>query len=550
MTKKIGFIGNCQLGTLSTLYRRQLSEDSDTEVFYLPNYKEADDSQKRLVASADIVVRQILDFDQKIGAIETEAVEHLFPRISGAFLWPISGRAHPLNATFPYFDQGGPYPAEMGDLFLNKMIADKVAPETAVSTYLNSDLPAFKTLDRLKEMTLDKQRARDRACGYDFASIIDADFRNKSLFRTPGHPEVPLTMIMAAQLFERLEVDSTAIAKMVADPPGGLFPMSAAPIHPRVVDAFGLSFIQPGQRYRYFDEGSFTFEEYADRYMRFEWSPKLAEGLHWFRNGELDKALEALELGVVEAPRSAVGRFVLSDLLVKRSRIAEGLQRAREAVRLEPDNKHFQQRLEYFTALRSRLLEGQRTDMAPTANPAQTPVSEAAVALAAVAELSKPDVVGTPVAPEKAVSATELEILFGREGNAHAFQSEGWSNPETIHTWTTAQRASLRVPRISVHGALVLSFSATPYAPNQRPYQRVSVIVNDVRIAELFLEKPTSLSLWVPQDVVAKTGDALTIAFQIPDAAKPADFNPAATDTRQLGLAFTRMTIGPLPQTA
>ncbi len=539
MTKKIGFIGNCQLGTLSALYKRLLGDNAETEVFYIPSYQGADDSQKALIASADIVVRQILDFDQKIGELQTEAVSYLFPHVSGAFLWPYGGQAHPQNKSFPYFDANGPYPSEMGDSFLNRLIADNIDPDTAVARYMETDVAAVKRLDRLREIVLDKQRARDKVGGYGFADYIDAHFRSESLFRSPSHPEIPLTMMMAAELFEKLGMDRAVVIQAAEAPPIGLFPISATPIHPSVVAKFNLAYIGEDHRYRYFDEGSFTFAEYAGRYMRFEWSPKLAEGLHWFRSGELDKALEALELGVVEAPYSAIGRFVLSDLLVKKNRLAEGVQRAREAAQLEPSNKHFQQRFDYFNSLRSRSAQGDGARIARPASPTQ-----ASVTRAAAAETSGMAAMSAPAAPdEDEVLDAELEIVFGRDGNATAFQGEGWSAPEPNYTWTIAQRATLRVPRTSVPGGLALSFSATPYAPKQRPYQRFAVMVNDVRLAELFLESPTTLSLWIPEDVVAKIGDALTIAFQIPDAAKPADFDPAATDTRNLGMAFTRMAI-------
>src|SRR6185312_406205 len=118
MAKRVGFIGNCQVGTLSNLYRRLLGDESETDVFYVPSYQEANAEQKQQLASADVLVRQMLDSDQRIGAVETKAEVHIFPHVTGAFLWPYTGTAHPKNATFPYFDQNGPYPPELGDSFL------------------------------------------------------------------------------------------------------------------------------------------------------------------------------------------------------------------------------------------------------------------------------------------------------------------------------------------------------------------------------------------------------------------------------------------------
>jgi hypothetical protein len=122
---------------------------------------------------------------------------------------------------------------------------------------------AYKRLDRLKDLVLDKQRTRDRACGYDFAEIVETRFRIESLFRSPNHLEIPLTMTLAEHLFSRLGMDPAIVTASAANPPPGLFPISAPPIHPRVAEKFGLTFAEADTRYRYFDDGGFTFEEYC-----------------------------------------------------------------------------------------------------------------------------------------------------------------------------------------------------------------------------------------------------------------------------------------------
>jgi tetratricopeptide (TPR) repeat protein len=501
VAKKVGFVGNCQLGTLSSLYGRLLGDDADIEVFYLPSYKAADAEQRALVGSADVIVRQVLDFKQEIGALDTDAVVHLFPLVTCSFLWPFTGKAHPLNKAFPYFDESGPYPAELGDIYMNKMIADGIAPERAISAYLDAELPALQRLDRLAEMFLDKQRARDKACGYNFADFIESRFRTESLFRSPNHPEVPLTMMMAASLFERLEMDSAVIAQAVAIPPDRLFPITATPIHPYVAETFGLTFAGAQTRYRYFDEGRFTFEEYCGRYMRFEWNPKLAEGLYWYRNKEIDKAVEALEEGIAASPRSAIGRSVLGDLLATQNRLVEAVQRARGAVAIEPDNPHFRHRLDYLVALRPAPIE------------------------------------------EEPVLGSNLIIDFGRGGNARKFLDQGWGATESGFTWTTSHRASLKIKKATADSGYIMSFSVAPFAPRERPYQRCSVLLNDISLAELHIDRAEEHSVWIPSDVVSEITGEMTIVFELPDAARPADYADGNADDRQLGLAFKRLTL-------
>jgi len=505
MAKSIGFIGNCQIATMSGLYRRLLDENSRIDVFYIPSYKEADEAQQRQIASADIIVQQMLDFEQKIGALKTDAKTILFPHVSGAFLWPYAGSAHPKNGAFPFFDQNGPYSAEMGDSFLNRMIMDQVAPEEAVTRYMDTDVATVKRVERLKEIVLDKQRARDRACGYDFADWIEANFQTRPLFRSPSHLEIPLTMHLAGRLFEKLEMDPSVVAQAAANPPGGLFPISATPIHPGVIDKFGIRYIPNSHRYRFFDEGNFTFEEYAGRYMRFEWNPKLAEGLHWFRSGDKDKALGALEVAVVSSPRSAIGRFVLSDLLAKQNRLAEAIQRAREAVELEPDNKHFQQRLDHFQ---------HRRGQAPETTPKPEPVAG-------------------------------VTLDFGRAGNAKNYMTEGWSNPEVNYTWTNGSRARLQIKGFRAVDNFTLKFTAAPFAPPVRPYQRITILVNDIELGKVAIEESVEIALTIPPGSIPAPVDPLILTFELPDAARPVDFDSSNSDSRLLGLAFRRLSFSP-----
>jgi hypothetical protein len=350
MTRSIVFLGNCQAETLAHLYQRVIGADSDSgdDVHFLPSYEVATGEQRRLIADADVLVRQVLDFAPKIGDLETRAVTHLVPHITGAFLWPYTGSPHPRNFPASMLDKSGPYAAELGDSFLNRLILENVAVDVAVERYLDAEVGKLKDLDRLQELVLRKQRDRDRICGYNFANYIEAGFRDQSLFRSPNHPEIPLTMRIASELFGRLGVHAKLLSEMVLNPPDGLFPPSETPIHPGVIEHFNLRFATKFTRFRYFDEGRFTFEEYARRYMCFEWNPSLAEGFHLMRSGLKDEAFDVLQRAIKDSPRSAIGRFILSGLLSERGRLSEAYDMANEAALLEPENVSFRKRLDFI----------------------------------------------------------------------------------------------------------------------------------------------------------------------------------------------------------
>lgn len=350
VVRRVVFVGNCQLDTLANLYRRVAGSESSDVVTYLPSYRDANAGQRRIIADADVLVQQVLDFAPRIGDLETHATVHLVPHVAGAFLWPYTGQPHPKNAPAPFLDEAGPYPAELGDSFLNRMIVAGVPAEQAVQTYLSTDVATVRRVDRLQEIVLDKQRDRDLACGCSFADLISARFRQERLFRSPNHPEVRLTMMLAGEVFARLGMAPQLIEEMVRSPSGALFPPSETPVHPSIIKHFGLEFIGPDTRYRYFNEGSFTFEEYAYRYMRYEWNPDMAKAFHLFWTKQFDAAVPVFEVAIRSSPGSAAAHFVLSDLLAQQGRFADAVEPARQAVQIEPQNEAFQKRLDYMIA--------------------------------------------------------------------------------------------------------------------------------------------------------------------------------------------------------
>jgi tetratricopeptide (TPR) repeat protein len=175
-------------------------------------------------------------------------------------------------------------------------------------------------------------------------------FRQERLFRTPNHPEVRLTMMLASDVFARLGMAPHLITQMAASPPHSLFPLSEMPVHPNIIEHFGLQFIAPDTRYRYFNEGSFTFEEFAHRYMRYEWNPDMAKAFHLFWAQQFEAAVPIFQAALRASPRAAAAHFVLSDLLARQGRFAEAVEPARQAVLIEPDNEAYRKRLDYMMA--------------------------------------------------------------------------------------------------------------------------------------------------------------------------------------------------------
>ncbi len=102
-----------------------------------------------------------------------------------------------------------------------------------------------------------------------------------------------LALWFAAEAFARIGVDDDAISRLAMNPP------NASPRRRQFTQRWrvtsGPAYASPQRRYQYFDEGDFTFEEYAHRYMRYEWNAPLAEGIGLLRQQQIAAGLAKLE---------------------------------------------------------------------------------------------------------------------------------------------------------------------------------------------------------------------------------------------------------------
>lgn len=355
--RQIVFIGNCQVQALSHLYERFAGRADRETVAFLPSYEDLSEDSRRAIETADVVVEQRMDLPPRadVGGVTAPGERHFVPLLAGGFLWPYAGQPRPDNDS-PWHMRAGPWNAELSDGYLNRLILQGMAPEQAVAQYLALDVHQARNLDRMLELILDRQRSRDEVCGYDIASVVEAHFRDELVFRTPHHPNLRVAMAFATQFFDRMGVPRAAAARMTEQTRVTPFPKDVLPIHPSVARHFGLSYAREGTRYKYLNEGSYTFPEYALRYMRNEWNADLADGLaNAHPNPEL--ALPQLDAGLAMSPGAAEGHFVRADVLRRLGRPEEAEPAIRRAVAAEPDEARYQNGLAHALAELGRLDE-------------------------------------------------------------------------------------------------------------------------------------------------------------------------------------------------
>jgi len=248
VAQKIAFVGNCQVLGLKLLYDRFVAGHTGNQTTYVPSYREIDETGSAALVGVTSIVEQVQEFTPT--AVLPDAVRSaercLVPLVSGAFLWPFAGEGHPSNASHQFMDVG-PYPAELGDTYLNRLISernlagggkllsrlvdDPVLPKSLVTSYRSHRFQP-DALDRRFEIVMDRQRKRDEICGFSIAEEIDRFFRTERLFMTPHHPDVRISRALAVQCFGQIGAPQTCIDMLAADLRRSPLPQDELPIHP------------------------------------------------------------------------------------------------------------------------------------------------------------------------------------------------------------------------------------------------------------------------------------------------------------------------------
>lgn len=337
MSGNVVFLGNCHANALSIVYRDHIAPLQGQSVAFVHAGRTPPQERDRIVSGADVLVVQKMWFPLEIlpEILKPTVLRCDMPTVGCRFLWPFANRAHPNNPT-PPFCPAGPYGHDLGDSFLNGLIGAGATAEEAVRTYLELDIVREANLDRLFEMCIEASRQLDAQTGFNLTAFVERNFRDEALFMTPGHLTRRLFGEMIRQVFARIHVPSASIEQAIAAQHAP-FGVTQLPIHPGIIEHFGLKYVDANSRYRYFDEGQFTFSEYALRYVRCEWNYDLAEGIAASAGTDPARALRLLERGLQRAPNSARGLLCRAKVLMRMGRPSEAEACARKAMEFDTE---------------------------------------------------------------------------------------------------------------------------------------------------------------------------------------------------------------------
>ena len=431
--KVVKVVGNCQASAVANFYREHVGALNGEDVTFIDDLGLDVSALQAAVADADMLIVQERDFKHGLSAEEIGRPIDVFrfPLVLCGFLWPFANEPHVHNVSErPVSD--GPYPSQMGDSFLNKLIRKGAEPQEALEIYRSIDIASVAHLDRMAQIYLDRQRARDAITGFDVANAIESRFRDENLFLTAEHPDAFIFGLIARQLLEQMgvpgAVTASALQSLVRTP----FPPTQLPLHPGVARHFGLSYGGEGSRYTFLDEGSFTFDEFVLRYMRYENNPPMRRAFFMSRHEDPHATLSVLDDALAISPGSASGWRLRGTLFDRLHRFDDAAEAYRVSLSMAPDDLdtlvHLAQSRMWAAEFPTAIEAAERAvALAPCHAPAQLVLAEVLVNSGAAAAALAPAEQAVQLAPGRPTAYRCLALAL----HANARNSEAEAQART-----------------------------------------------------------------------------------------------------------------------
>lgn len=208
-------------------------------------------------------------------------------------LWPFVWE-DPRNASTraPALGEGA-YPKGLCNRLIGELLREESDPERVYQRFMEIRIRDKVDLDRLHALTLGKIRALDRDSDIMFGDVIESRFATERLFLMYLHPNGPLLRYLCQEAFRLLDVPADQAIGRLAVLESYKLGTYEAPIHPEIVEHFGLKWAE-GLKYRHHDDGAFTHGEFVQRYIRFDYAREYYLGASFARQGNFPEAFALL----------------------------------------------------------------------------------------------------------------------------------------------------------------------------------------------------------------------------------------------------------------
>jgi hypothetical protein len=194
-------------------------------------------------------------------ALPASCRKFIFPDFLFMPLWPLTGE-DPRNKPNPEHPFGL-FPH--GDWYILQQLKKGIGFDEIERKYLSTELNAITDLKRGYEMWMEELQQLDAMADFKFCEFIGSHFREERLFLTINHPSLILLTRLGKTVYDCLGLACDPDL-MAAWP--FLEATRETPIHPDVIEHYGLQWITKENRYPYHG-CRVSFEEYVRHYIAF-----------------------------------------------------------------------------------------------------------------------------------------------------------------------------------------------------------------------------------------------------------------------------------------
>lgn len=175
------------------------------------------------------------------------------------FLWPFHCNDPRNEDEKRHPNQFGSKPfVYYGDAFIINLLQEGVDKEEIIRRYLAVDLMA--EANKMHAFTTKFLERQDRCCTIKIADYILSNYKSIALFRSINHPNNRLAFEISNRILSA--IDCRTVSSIVLDQTQELQALEM-PIHPYLINHFGIAFANQNTRYAYDFKRLLTFEEYV-----------------------------------------------------------------------------------------------------------------------------------------------------------------------------------------------------------------------------------------------------------------------------------------------
>lgn len=153
---------------------------------------------------------------------------------------------------------------DFSDSFLNDLQDRGLTKAEVMHIALNTDISRYHDIPAIAARSLEIERHKERDWDITLTPRVEAGYTERQLFTTINHPgrELCLEIVRGVLELMGLEPPSPELEAAMPD----IEPELELPVHPQLAEILGLTWMEPGQRFRIY-EHRLTYEEYVSHYL-------------------------------------------------------------------------------------------------------------------------------------------------------------------------------------------------------------------------------------------------------------------------------------------